>query len=95
MLEPVIQNYLIRRIKVDPARFDDPELQVADLGLDSLGLVEMLFEIEDRFGLRLSDPMQFQTMGFRDMVAAIEAQLREQHGGELPQAATLGVSAQP
>lgn len=93
MLEPVIQNYLIRRSKVDPARFDDPDLRVADLGLDSLGLVEMLFEIEDRFGLRLSDPMKFQDMGFRDMVAAIEAQLREHHGGELPQLGALGMSA--
>ncbi len=95
MLQSLIQNYLIRRIKVDPARFDDPQLRVADLGLDSLGLVEMLFEVEERFGLRLSDPMKFQDMRFRDMVAAIEAELRAHHGGELPQPGALDMYPQP
>ncbi len=89
MLEPVIQNYLISHAKVDPAKFDNPELAVADLGLDSLGLVEMLFEIEDRFGFQLADPMRFQSMRFREMVAAIEAEIRAHNGGELPDLQSL------
>ena len=95
MLEPVIQDYLVRQAKIDPARFDNPGLLVADLGLDSLGLVEMLFEIEESAGLQLSDPMRFQTMQFRAMVAAIEAELREHNGGVLPELDALGVSTQP
>jgi acyl carrier protein len=92
MLEQVIQNYLISQAKVDPGRFANPGLLVADLGLDSLGLVEMLFEIEDRFGFQLSDPMKFQSMTFRDMVGAIEAELREHNGGNLPELDALSVS---
>jgi acyl carrier protein len=90
MLEQVIRNYLIGQAKVDPAKFDNPELMVADLGLDSLGLVEMLFEIEDRFGFQLSDPMKFQVMTFRDMVNAVDAEIREHNGGELPELDALG-----
>lgn len=84
MLAPLIKHYLITSAKVDPAKFEQPDVKVADLGLDSLGLIEMLFEVEDRFGFQISDPMRFQTMGFDDMVAAIESQVRAHHNGELP-----------
>ena len=93
MLEPFIRNHLIRHARVDASRFDNPDLLVADLALDSLGLVEMLFEIEERFGFQLSDPMRYQSMRFDHMVAAIEAELRAHNGGELPQADALGASA--
>lgn len=91
MLEQVIQNYLIGQARVDPAKFDSPDLAVSDLGLDSLGLVEMLFEIEERFGFQLADPMKFQAMGFRDMIDALEAEIREHNGGELPELDALSV----
>ena len=35
------------------------------------GLVEMLFDSEERFGFQLSDPMRFQHMRFAEMVQAI------------------------
>ena len=84
MLEQLIKSGLVDGAGVDPAKFDDPLLRVTDLGLDSLGLVEMLFDIEDRFGFQLADPMRFQQMSFAEMVAAIEAEVRAHHGGELP-----------
>ena len=93
MLEPFIRNHLIRHARVDASKFDNPDLLVADLALDSLGLVEMLFEIEERFGFQLSDPMRYQSMRFDQMVGAIEAELRAHNGGELPQADALRASA--
>lgn len=95
MLEELIKKYLVDGAKVEPAKFDQPDLMVADLGLDSLGLVEMLFEVEEQFGFQISDPMQFQTMRFTDMVAAIEAEVREHNNGELPALESLGSSAHP
>jgi acyl carrier protein len=62
----------------------DPALQMAALGLDSLDMVEMLFEIEDRCGFQLPDPTRYPKMSFRDMLADIEAAIREHNGGELP-----------
>ena len=53
-------------------------------------MVEMLFEIEDRFGFQIADPMKFQSMSFNDMLAAIEAEVREHHHGELPPIEALG-----
>ena len=84
MLAPLIKQYLITRAKVDPAKFDRSEVKVADLGLDSLGLIEMLFEVEDKFGFQIADPMRYQSMTFDAMVADIEAQVRAHHNGELP-----------
>jgi len=84
MLRNLITEYLVSNASVDPALFDQPDLMISDLALDSLTLVEMLFEVEDRFGFQVSDPMQFRTMSFNDMVAAIEQEVRAHHNGEMP-----------
>jgi acyl carrier protein len=84
MLENIIKNYLVNSAGVDPAKFDRPDLKIEDLGLDSLGLIEMLFEVEDRFGFQISEPARFQSMSFKEMVADIEATVRERHNGQLP-----------
>jgi acyl carrier protein len=93
MLAALVIEYLTTTAGVDPAKFEDANLMVADLGLDSLGLVEMLFEVEDRFGFQISDPMRFQAMSFNEMVAAIEAAVREHSGGELPPLGAIGPAA--
>lgn len=93
MLEQLIKGYLVTSAKVDPAKFDQPDLAVADLGLDSLTMVEMLFEIEDRFGFQIADPMSFQTMRYSEMVASIEAEVRAHNNGELPQIDALDSAA--
>lgn len=95
MLEQLIKNYLVTNAKIDPTKFDQPDLMVVDLGLDSLAMVEMLFEIEDRFGFQLSDPMRYQSMRFADMVAAIEAEVRGHHNGELPHIDVQGSAVGP
>jgi acyl carrier protein len=87
MLRNLIKEYLVSNASVDPALFDQPDLMISDLALDSLTLVEMLFEVEDRFGFQVSDPMRFRTMSFAEMVAAIEQEVRDHHNGELPEVA--------
>jgi acyl carrier protein len=62
----------------DPKKFEDPQLKVADLQLDSLGLIEMLFEIEDKYGFQIPDPTVFLPMSFAEMVAAIDVMVKEQ-----------------
>lgn len=90
MLDRLVIDYLTNNAGVDPAKFEDPDLKVVDLGLDSLGLVEMLFEVEDRFGFQIPDPMRFQDMTFVEMVAAIEASVREHSGAHLAEAPSIG-----
>jgi acyl carrier protein len=78
MLIDQIKNYLVETAGTDPTKFDNLDLKVADLELDSLGLVEMLFEIEDKYGFQIPDPMVFLPMTFTEMVAAIETMVQEQ-----------------
>lgn len=84
MLENIIKDYLVNMAEVDPEKFNQTDLTVADLKLDSLGLLEMLFEVEDKFGFQIADPMRFLNMSFTEMVADIEASVREHHNGQLP-----------
>lgn len=78
MLIEQIKSYLVENAGTDPAKFENPELKVSDLELDSLGLVEMLFEIEDKYGFQIPDPMIFLPMTFAEMVAAIDTMVQEQ-----------------
>jgi len=84
MLEDLIKNYLAKAKNIPLEKFDEPGLLVSALELDSLDLVEMLFEIEDRCGFQLSDPTRYPTMTFKDMIADIEAEVRQHNNGELP-----------
>ena len=72
MLIDQIKNYLVETAGVDPLKFENPELKVADLELDSLGLIEMLFEVEDKYGFQIPDPMVFLPMTFAEMVTTID-----------------------
>jgi acyl carrier protein len=85
MLRDTIQRFLVDTAQVDPAKFQRPGLRVSDLDLDSLGLVEMLFEVEDRYGFQIKDPMRFMDMTFDEMVSDIEQAVRDHHGGKLPE----------
>jgi acyl carrier protein len=77
MLFDQIKNYLVETAGVDPKKFENQELKVADLELDSLGLIEMLFEVEDKYGFQIPDPMVFLPMTFAEMVAAIDVMAQE------------------
>lgn len=78
MLIDQIKKYLVDTAGIDPQKFEDPNLMVSDLNLDSLGLVEMLFEVEDKYGFQIPDPMVFLPMSFTEMVAAIDTLVQQQ-----------------
>lgn len=86
MLEELVKKYLIETAGVDPIKFENPSLKVADLQLDSLGLVEMLFEVEDQFGFQIPDPMVFLPMSYSEMLASIEAMVNAHKNGQTPAA---------
>jgi acyl carrier protein len=68
---------LAQKFKLDPSRIS-PEQPLEQFGIDSLGMVELLFFIEDEFQLKIpSDPPSFATVG--DAVHYIDALLAAQH----------------
>lgn len=89
MLRQIIKEFVIQQFNVDPAVFDQKGLMVADLGLDSLGVVEMLFEVEDLYGFQVDDPARYSSMSFDEMVADMETTIRAANNGQLPEPSSL------
>jgi acyl carrier protein len=72
ILDVVAQKALIDRSALKP------EVKLADLEVSSLDLVEVMFALEERFGVELpfnanTDASQFKTLG--DVIAMVEKQL--------------------
>ncbi len=49
---------------------------VADLGIDSLGVMEVVADIEDKFGMTIADSELREVSTLGDVVAAIESRLK-------------------
>jgi acyl carrier protein len=84
---------LVKNYKVDPARLtlDGP---LEELGIDSLGMAELLFFIEDEFKVQLPfDPVALPTLG--DAVSYIDGLLAAQHVTETPAIAGVAPPASP
>jgi acyl carrier protein len=72
ILDVVAQKALIDRSRLTP------EAKLADLNVSSLDMVEVVFALEDKFGIELpfnanTSAGEFQTVG--DVIAAVEKQL--------------------
>jgi acyl carrier protein len=85
MLREIVNKFLIEQANVSPDQLANGNVKMVDLGIDSLGVVEMLFEIEDRYGVHIEDAMRFQSMTLDEVVTHMEQLVREKNGGELPQ----------
>lgn len=54
-----------------------PEARLEDLGVDSLGVMELLFKIEDEFGIRVpTDQTELATVG--DLVNYVDSLIASQ-----------------
>jgi acyl carrier protein len=84
MLRKIVDDFLLTQTHISPEKLADPSIKMVDLGLDSLGVVEMLFEVEDRYGIHIEDAMQYQNMTLSEVVSHMEQIVRAKHGGELP-----------
>jgi acyl carrier protein len=75
-----LQSILVREFKLTPDRLAS-QATLADLGIDSLDLVDLIFKIEDRFGLKVTDdvPRSLATLG--DVAAYVDELLANQAAG--------------
>ena len=77
-----LRAILVRDYKLAPEALV-PEAPLESLGIDSLGVAELLFNVEDEFGITLPpEPVQLPTIG--DVVAYIDGLVVAQRGGATP-----------
>lgn len=58
-----LSGLLVEKFDVDPDKIT-PESNLTDLGLDSLSIVELVFDVEDEFDIEVSeDDVDFKTLG--------------------------------
>ncbi len=68
---------LMKGYKLDPATVT-PQLRLDELGVDSLGVGLLLFDVEDEFQIKFErDPGPLQTLA--DVVVFIDQVMSEQH----------------
>ena len=88
-----LSKILVKNYKVDAERItlDGP---LEELGIDSLGMAELLFFIEDEFKVHLPfDPVALPTLG--DAVSYIDGLLAAQQGTETQTTADVPAPAPP
>jgi acyl carrier protein len=82
-----IQTILIKEFKLSADRLR-PDATLSDLGVDSLDFVDLIFKIEDRFGLKIKDDMPQSLATLGDVAAYIDELLANQSTGDGTQAGT-------
>ena len=72
----VIFNFLIERCDVAPQRLTDT-VTLRELDLDSMMLLEVMMEVEDRFGVKLGDLSLPANASLGEIAAGVERSLSE------------------
>jgi acyl carrier protein len=72
----IIQDILTGKFGLNRAKLT-PEAELSQLGIDSLAVLELLFDIEDRFGLKIKDDMPNSLLTLQDVVLYIDALLMQ------------------
>ena len=70
-IQTVVKNFLGERFDISADRITDGT-SVRDLGLDSMMMLEVMLELEDRLGIKLRDLSMPANPTLRDVVALVE-----------------------
>jgi acyl carrier protein len=76
-----IQDILTGKFDLDRAKLT-PEAELSQLGIDSLAVLELLFDIEDRFGLKIKEDTPSSLLTLQDVVLYIDALLTQRQAQE-------------
>ncbi len=76
-----LQKILMRDYKVSAEQLA-PDAQISALGIDSLGVIELMFQIEEQFGITLADDDSTAFVTIDDVVRHVDQLLLVQRPGE-------------
>ena len=70
-IQTLVKQFLQERFDISPERVTDTT-SIRDLGLDSMMMLEVMLELEDRLGVKLRDLSMPGNPTLRDVVALVE-----------------------
>jgi len=70
-----IKDLAVKEFLLDPAKID-PDAPLANLGVDSLALIEFMFKIEEEFGVNVSDDELRNVKCLADLERCVAASLQ-------------------
>ena len=76
-VEQTIKEILAKQLTMDAANIKPDALLVDDLGLDSFGSVEVAFELEEKFSLKIPDEAVYNAKKVKDIVDYIAEQTKK------------------
>lgn len=75
----IVRGFLKERLNLDPERIE-PTAKIEELGIDSLMLLELFFEFEEKLGITLAQDMPTpKTVG--ELVGIVENLRSSKHKG--------------
>jgi acyl carrier protein len=77
----IVQDILTTKFNLDRAKLT-PEAELSRLDIDSLAVLELLFDIEDRFGLKIKDDVPSSLLTLQDVVVYIDGLLNQRRAQE-------------
>jgi acyl carrier protein len=69
----LVRNHLSEELGIDASRIDEGSRFKEDLEADSLDLVELVVELEDRYGIRITDEQAEQIETVRQAIEFVLA----------------------
>ena len=87
--ETRIRALLVKDFKLDRGTLT-LDARLEDLGVDSIGMAELIFNVEDEFGLKLPD-VAVQLSTFGEVVQFIDVAVADQPAAAAPSPMALGV----
>lgn len=79
-VEQTVKEILAKQLSMDAANIKSDALLVEGLGLDSFGSVEVAFELEDKFNLKIPDAAIYSAKTVKDIVDYIAGETKEKAG---------------
>jgi acyl carrier protein len=74
-IESAVKQFLAERFDIPPDRLTE-HASMRDLGMDSMMMLEVMLEVEDRFGIKLKDLSMPSNPTLRDVVDLAQRNLK-------------------
>lgn len=71
----IVKQMIVNKLEIDPAMVK-PESTLAEIGLDSLDTFDIIFDAEDKFGIKVPND-QVSVVTINDVVTLLDGLLQE------------------